>query len=461
MMSSLETRSVIECLSEFKATRLGNSRNIHVYLPPGYHEHTDKRYPVVYMHAGQRAFGLSKPGQETWQMDVAADRLIGLGLIEELIIVGISHVRPVTHNEFYHYAAPVREAVSVGCSGLLYEHFIVHELKPFIDRRYRTLTEPEHTGMIGSSAAALCTFHIGMRHPDVFGKLMMLSPFFYDVQLDASSPGRLKEEPMIRLPAGKPDVRMWMDIGDMEGLFLPSQIREVVDQLLNLGYVAGKDLIYLEQPDAGHQEADWAERVHLPLLCMFGKKGSPASLELKGRSVIGLKGDMKCRINALLRYDNGVKVSLLEGTYISEQPDVLKVLPDGTLIPVATGRAVVRLQFGELTATKAYTVVEELSGHVLICLSAQSPSREPAEDTIYGGMGMKLKHVGDGHYEGCFEVPRDSGFRFRFTRGFRRFETDPDGRPMPNRVFRATHPQSLHYTIRSWGDSPARNETRR
>jgi hypothetical protein len=108
-----------------------------------------------------------------------------------------------------------------------------------------------------------------------------------------------------------------------------------------------------------------------------------------------------------------------------------------------------------------YTVVEELSGHVTVCMSAEVPYQDMYDDSIYGGMGMKLLHAGGGRYEGCFEVPRDSGFRFRFTRGFRQFETDADGKALPNRVFRAHDNLSLHYKIQSWGSTAAKAGNRR
>ncbi|WP_440116598.1 alpha/beta hydrolase [Paenibacillus sp. QZ-Y1] len=457
----MNTPSVIECVEGFNATQLGNTRKIFVYLPPGYREHVEHRYPVLYMHAGQRAFGSSVAGNETWNVDQAADQLIAQGLMDGLIIVGIAHVRPVTHNEFYHFVAPAREAVSVGCSGLDYEHFILHELKPFIDEHYRTLPDKDNTGLLGSSAAALSTFHIGTRHPDIFGKLIMLSPFFVDVQLDEMSESRLREENMVLIPESRAPIQMWMDIGDAEGLFLPSQVRNRVHQMFALGYKPGKDIAFLEQPGAGHQEADWGERVHLPLLYMFGRIGNPVSLELRGRDVIGVKGKMSCHINALLHYDSGFTMSVLEGEYRSDHPDILEVRPSGELVPVGTGNAVVTLTVGKLSASQMYTVVEELSGHVRVCMSVEAPPQDMYDNSIYGGMGMKLLHTGGGRYEGCFEVPRDSGFRFRFTRGFRQFETDMDGAALPNRVFRANDDLSLHYQIQSWGSTAAKAGNRR
>lgn len=442
-----------------QASRLGNIRNIYVYLPPGYHEQTDRHYPVLYVHAGQRAFGPSGPGNETWHMDQVADELILSRLIEPLIIVGIAHVRPVTHNEFYHFIAPEREAVSVGCSGVAYEHFIIHELKPLMDQRYRTLPDKSNTGLLGSSAAALCTLHMGMRNPDIFGKLIMMSPFYVDVQLHEAADSGLQEENMYRLPEEIPDVRMWMDIGDMEGLFLPSQVRRVAHQLLERGVRSAEELVFLEQPGACHQEVDWGARVHIPLLYMFGQAGKPSSLELLGREVIGLHGGMVVCINARLHYDSGFVQSLLQGNFTSSHPDVLQVRANGELVPVGTGSASVTLTVGELSATRVYTVVPELSAHVEVCIRTEVASEEHSEETIYGGMGMKLVRSGKGRYEGCFRVPRDSGFSFRFTRGFRRFETDLSGKPVANRVFRATENMSVHYQIQSWGSTSAKTGT--
>ena len=134
------------------------------------------------------------PGNETWQLDRVADELISSGRMEPIIIVAIAHVRPVTRNEFYHYADGEHEVSRLGGSGSEYEHFIIQELKPMIDGRYRTKRDRDNTGLLGSSAAALCNLHIGMHRPDVFGKLIMMSPYFVDAQLDEQAANGLHEK---------------------------------------------------------------------------------------------------------------------------------------------------------------------------------------------------------------------------------------------------------------------------
>lgn len=453
-------QSAIVTIDSFYARRLNNERRIFVYLPPGYEERTSKRYPVLYMHAGQRAFEPAKPGTESWNIHKAADRLIEEGIIEEIIIVAIAHVRPVTSNEYYHFVAPAAEAKHIACTGLDYEHFIIRDLKPYIDRRFRTLPDPANTGLIGSSAGGLSTYHIGFRNPDVFGKLIMLSPYFVKAWLDENGEAKLGEETLYRPYTDKLPLKLWFDIGDAEGLFLPRHVRGVVDRLVAAGYRYGEDIGYLLKPDAAHQEADWGERVHIPLIFMFGKTpGRVAAVELLGRDSAALKG-MKTQINAVARYDNGLELSVLNGDYRVQDPEVLEVLPDGTVKPKREGETAVTLTVDGVEATRTYRVVNELSEFVNVAMSVEVPPESAPAESIYGGMGMKLMRDGDGRYAGRFLVPRDTGYRFRFTRGFRRFETAADGSALPNRAFRAAEDLVLHYKVERWEekavDSPER-----
>ncbi|MWC29874.1 alpha/beta hydrolase [Paenibacillus sp. MMS18-CY102] len=456
-------QSVIVTIDNFHARKLNNERRIFVYLPPSYGRELTKRYPVLYMHAGQRAFAPAAPGTESWNIHLAADRLIAEGTMDEIIIVAIAHVRPVDSNEYYHFSAPAEETkAGIRCSGIEYEDFIVHDLKPYIDERFRTLTDSANTALIGSSAGALSTYHTGFRHPDVFGKLIMLSPYFVKAQLDDTAETKLREE-ILYQPfdgADKLPMKIWLDIGDAEGLFLPRHIRDVAHSLMNHGYKYGEELAYLEQPDAAHQEADWGERVHIPLLYMFGRPGTAICLELRGRDVIGLAG-MKTQINALLKYDSGFAITILDGAYRVENPDVLAILPDGTVVPKQEGTTLVTLYAGGLEASKIFTVVAQMSEFVEVQMDAEVPSEPEMADSIYGGMGMKLLYVGENRYTGTFHVPRDSGYRFRFTKGFRKFELDAAGNAFPNRSFRACENIALHYQIERWDGAATHAQVRR
>lgn len=454
-------QAAIVTVEGFRASRLDNERRLFVYLPPDYEGEKSKHYPVLYMHAGQRAFDPAAPGTESLRIQRAADRLIREGKMDGIIIVAIAHVRPAEANEYYHFKAPAEEAGAIRCAGLDYEDFVVSEVKPYIDARFRTLPDPVNTGLLGSSAGGLCTYHMGFRRPDVFGKLMMLSPYFVKAQLDDDAPSGLREERLYEPYRGKYPLKIWMDIGDAEGLFLPRHVREVAVALIGEGFRYGEELAYLEQPDAAHQEADWGDRVHLPLLYMFGRIGKPVSLELRGRTEIGLAGGYPAHVNAVLRYDSGFAVSVLDGAYRVSDPAVLDALPDGTLIPHGTGAATLTLKAGGLEATGVYTVIPSLSAHVAVEMTADVPPEAAPPEAIYGGMGMRLVHAGGTRYVGRFRVPRDTGYRFRFTKGFRKFETDAAGGVLPNRAFRASDDIALHYEVARWEEKPSPAAERR
>ena len=53
---------------------------------------------------------------------------------------------------------------------------VVEELKPFIDRQYRTYCGPDDTGLGGSSLGGLVSLYLGLQYPDIFGKLAIMSP---------------------------------------------------------------------------------------------------------------------------------------------------------------------------------------------------------------------------------------------------------------------------------------------
>lgn len=200
--------SKVITIEDFYSETLENSRKLFVYLPPGYEKHSQERYPVLYMHAGQRLFEPLLKNDESWNVHKTADELILEGKIQKIIIVGIAHKRIIENNEFCHFISPDKH---IKCSGLLYEKFIINEVKPYIDDNFRTMSDAKNTALIGSSAGGLSTYNIGFRNPKVFGKIGMISPFFVKVEDDHS------ELKLYEMYKGKKDLKVWMDIGSAEG----------------------------------------------------------------------------------------------------------------------------------------------------------------------------------------------------------------------------------------------------
>lgn len=259
MTESYSVRFVINMLSDqirlhenFGSTHLDSERNVLVYVPPGYADEPDRRYPVLYMHDGQN---LVRPedafGGVVWAVDETAQLLIGSGEIEPIIIVGVYNT-PARLDEYTHVKAERGKMKGHGGKADLYGRMIIDELKLFIDGEYRTRPEREFTGLGGSSLGGLVSMYLGLERPDVFSRLAVMSPSaWWGNNQIIRDVARLGE----RLP-----LRIWLDIGKREGSRIKHQVRALKEMLLANGWTPGADFAYAEIPEARHEEAAWAAR---------------------------------------------------------------------------------------------------------------------------------------------------------------------------------------------------------
>ena len=248
----------------FPSRILGNRRDVLVYLPRGYGRLSLRRYPVLYLHDGQNVFDAATAfaGVE-WGVDETAERLIQRKLIEPLIIVAVANLG----DERIHEYAPTRGVIDAKAKrkrrskGLAreYGHFLMDELKPYIDRKYRTKREAEFTGLGGSSLGALVTLAIGILYPHVFRRLIVMSP---SIWWDDFAIYRLVDSIEEKAP-----LKIWLDTGTAEPGW--EQARELRDRLVEKGWRLFNDLQYLEAKGADHSEAAWAARVDPALRFLF------------------------------------------------------------------------------------------------------------------------------------------------------------------------------------------------
>jgi predicted alpha/beta superfamily hydrolase len=250
--------------SHFESRILGTRRDILVYLPRGYRRQRRLRYPILYLHDGQNVFdaATSFAGVE-WGVDETAQRLIRKGLIEPLIIVAVANMG----DDRIHEYAPSRGVISQNGSrkkrsrGLAqkYGRFLIEELKPYIDKTYRTRPEAEFTGLAGSSLGGLVTLVFGLWFPHVFTRLGVLSPAVW-----------WDNEAVIRIVEALPDklpLKIWLDIGTHEEGW--ERTRTLCQTLVEKGWKVFDDLQYTEVEGAEHTEAAWAARVDPMLRFLF------------------------------------------------------------------------------------------------------------------------------------------------------------------------------------------------
>jgi predicted alpha/beta superfamily hydrolase len=254
----------IQSHPNFPSKILGNRRDVLVYLPPGYRRSRSRRYPVLYLQDGQNVFDAATSfGGVEWGVDETAQRLVNQKLIAPVIIVAVANAGEARIHEY----APTRGRLESGkrkrSKGLLrqYGRFLINELKPFIDARYLTLTEAEHTGLGGSSLGGLATIVLGLWFPKVFRRLAVMSPsIWWDECVLFKMIEKLDDE-------ARPPLKIWLDTGTHEEGWHRAPILR--DGLVEKGWRLHDDLHYFEDEGAEHTEAAWGYRMDAVLRFLY------------------------------------------------------------------------------------------------------------------------------------------------------------------------------------------------
>jgi predicted alpha/beta superfamily hydrolase len=234
----------------FRSKFLRNQRDIVVYVPPNYDQQPERRYPVLYMHDGQNLFDAATAfnGQD-WHVAQTADYAISAGLVEPLIVVGLYNTGKTRLREYTPTSVPRLG----GGRADRYAKFLIEEVKPVVDRDYRTKPEASQTGLGGSSLGGLVSIYLGLKFSNVFSKVAALSPSVW-----------WNQRVIVRFAQAapvEPRPRIWLDIGTREGPRIVDDVEKFRDVLLSKGWQNDRDLHYERVEGAEHNEAAWAARV--------------------------------------------------------------------------------------------------------------------------------------------------------------------------------------------------------
>lgn len=137
-------------------------RQVIVYLPPSYATNKSKRYPVVYALHGYSI------GAEQWSKEIHVPQTIEGGFAQgadEMIVV-------LPDSKTVHNGSMYSSSITTGD----FERFIFHDVVSYIDSHYRTIANRSSRGLVGHSMGGYGATRIGMKHPDVFGSLYIMSP---------------------------------------------------------------------------------------------------------------------------------------------------------------------------------------------------------------------------------------------------------------------------------------------
>jgi S-formylglutathione hydrolase len=141
-------------------------RDVSIYLPPSYATERNRRYPVIYLLHGYTDsddlwFG-SKP--HFINVPAVTDKALATGAREMIIVMPNAYT--AYQGSMYSSSATTGD----------WEAFITRDLVSYIDSHYRTIPEAASRGLAGHSMGGYGTVRIGMKNPDVFSSLYILSP---------------------------------------------------------------------------------------------------------------------------------------------------------------------------------------------------------------------------------------------------------------------------------------------
>jgi predicted alpha/beta superfamily hydrolase len=254
-----------------------NSRSIRVLMPPGYHDpaNAERRYPVLYLNDGIMAFRPTALG-----LEATAHRLIQADSIEPIIVVGIDNggstdktTDPVRDraNEFLPYAdagfGPHRyQPVPPSPVGKRYPAFLIGEVMPFVEARYRVAPGWSKAGVGGFSYGAVAALYTVLSRPGVFGRAVLEStPLWIGPSAELMRDARAAAEwpALVYLGSGSEESP------EREIVAEGRRLRDSLVGFIRRAAPSTRTEV-LEAPGGKHDPASWRDRLARALIFLYG-----------------------------------------------------------------------------------------------------------------------------------------------------------------------------------------------
>ena len=248
-----------------------NIRNLRVWLPANYFApvNRNKHYPVLYMQDGQNLFDEATAFNHEWKFDETVQFLTGSMRIHPMIVVGIDNT-PRRSNEYLPDSDPENKELgkyeTQDVQGKQYGDFVINEVMPLIQKKYRVLTGAHNIGLGGASYGGAVTLYTVLAHPGVFGKALIESP-----SLLIGNKQLLKDaEKAAQIPE-----RMYVGIGTAESSddkVSASNVEAVqqLEKILRARGLGPDRLKVVVEEGAKHDEVAWSKRLQSALLFLYG-----------------------------------------------------------------------------------------------------------------------------------------------------------------------------------------------
>lgn len=257
----------------FTSSVMGNTRRVRIYTPPGY-ENSGQSYPLLLVHDGLEFITLAR-------CERVLNYLIHHNQIRPLIAV---FVPPVDRTP--EYAGDRQDE---------FGQFITTELLPFVDSAYRTDSDPQNRGTMGSSNGGNIALWLGVTFPETFGQVIAFSS---NVEQNITAVLEQNDD----LP-----LRFYLDIGTYDIPVLIPRVQGLVQILENQEY----PYFYQEIHD-GHSWGNWRGHIDDALRFTF-----PSTTEAPERVVLPVSFKLAQNYPNPFNPTTTIELALQERMYVS------------------------------------------------------------------------------------------------------------------------------------------------
>lgn len=229
-------------------------RRCFVYTPPGYDQHPDKRYPVLYLQhgGGEDETGWSNQGK----VNLIMDNLIAEGNAVPFIIVMDNGTwrmpeqdRSIPRDTASREERPRSWPPQGWADGFM--NTLLDDIIPMIDSNFRTLNDPQYRAMAGLSMGGMQTRIITLAHPEMFSYLGMFSGGSISLEDAENAPGFIENMGLVFISYGSRELenrRMGFG-GD------PKANTDALKQ-------AGMNTHFYVSPETAHEWQSWRRGFH-------------------------------------------------------------------------------------------------------------------------------------------------------------------------------------------------------
>lgn len=176
------------------STVFHNTRNLRVWLPPGYDDaaNVQRKYPVLYILDGASAFDTCTAFlHDELHADETLTALLTAGKIPPIIAVGIDNASDIAPHlpdgsnadngeararEYLPYPDTLQLPNLQDVHGAEMPAFFLRDVMPAVASRFRVLSGGQNSALWGDSYAGAAALYIAIQRPDIFDRVVIESP---------------------------------------------------------------------------------------------------------------------------------------------------------------------------------------------------------------------------------------------------------------------------------------------